>query len=574
MKKLIALMLALLLVVGMFAACDKNGDTPPAGNGTENGSNPTTDNGTTPDGDTASALDIRVCIASEPQTIDPQLNTSVDGAVMAHHSFEGLFKWADDGDGNAILVPGQIEENFTETANPDGSITYTFKIRDDAKWSDGQAVVAGDFEYALRRLCDPATVADYSYLVDGIIVGATEVLLGNAAPETLAVKAVDNSTLEITIATVCPYFTELLAFPALFPVRQDIIEAHGDQWTFEPATYVTNGPYKMTEWVHNGYIKMVKNEFHYDYANLGPNSIRFDLMDDENAMLTAFRSGELDFIENMPIDEIPALIAAGDLHIVPYIGTYYVSFQVQKAPFNDPRVREALTLAIDRTYITDSVTRAGQVPADGFVPSGINDADVMGPDFRANGGGWFSIDPADYEANCERARQLLAEAGFPNGEGFPTVEYLYNTNADHAAVAQAIQADWAEVLGINVNLNNQDWNVFLQTRKDGDYQIARNGWIADFNDPISFLDMWITGGGNNDAQYANPDYDELIFAAKTESDPFKRMAIQHQAEKIIADEFLLSPIYFYTQKYMLNPAIEGMFYTPLGYFVFSYTHTN
>ena len=571
MKKFLSLMLALVLIVGIVAGC---GTKMPASTTTGgDAATPDANGGDAATPDVAGPLNIRVCIASEPQTIDPQLNTSVDGAVMAHHTFEGLFKWADDGDGDAILVPGQIEDDFTETENADGSITYTFTIRGDAKWSDGQAVVAGDFEYGLKRLCDPATAADYSYLVDGIIVGATEVLGGEADPDTLAVKALDDSTLEITIATICPYFTELLAFPALFPVRQDIIETHGDQWTFEPATYISNGPYKMAEWVHNGYINYVKNDQYYDYANLGPESIRFDLMDDANAMLTAFRNGELDFIENMPIDEIPALIDSGDLHIVPYIGTYYVSFQVQKAPFDDPRVREALTLAIDRTYITESVTRAGQVPADGFVPSGINDADVMGPDFRANGGGWFSIDPADYEANCERARQLLAEAGFPGGAGFPTVEYLYNTNADHAAVAQAIQADWARELGVNVTLNNQDWNVFLQTRKDGDYQIARNGWIADFNDPISFLDMWVTGGGNNDAQYANPDYDALIFAAKTESDPAVRMDIQHQAEKIIADEFLLSPIYFYTNKYMLNPAIEGMFYTPLGYFMFNYTYT-
>ena len=564
MKKYVALLLALVLVVGVFAGCKETPADP----------TPTPDNSgnpTAPPVEGADPLNIRICVGSEPQTIDPQLNTSVDGAIYIHHIFEGLFTLADDGEGTAIIVPGQIKDGYTETKNADGTITYTFTLRDDAVWSDGQPVTAYDFEYSLRRLCDPETAADYSYIVDGIIVGATEVLAGEAPADTLAVNAIDDATLEITIVTECAYFTELLAFPALFPVRQDIIEAHGDMWTFEPETYVSNGPYKMTEWVHNAYIKLEKNEQYYGYENLGPESIRFDLMDDANAMLTAFRNGELDFIEMFPIDEIPGLIESGEMVIVPYIGTYYVSFQVEKAPFDDPRVREALTLAIDRNFITNDVTRAGQIPADGFVPSGIADANPSGDDFRTQGGGWYSIDPADYEANCERARELLADAGFPGGAGFPTVEYLYNTNADHQAVAQAIQADWLRELGINVTINNQDWNVFLQTRKDGDYQIARNGWIADFNDPISFIDMFITGGGNNDAQYANPDYDALVAASRAEGDPVKRMAILHEAEKIIADEFILSPIYFYTNKYMLTPGIEGMYYTPLGYFKFDQT---
>ena len=570
MKKLIALMLALVLVVGLVAGCTSKDTAGTTTTPTPDNSGTTTDGETTNTEDAATPLNIRVNVASEPDSIDPQLNTSVDGAIYAQHFFEGLYKWDNDGNGDAILVPGQISGQ-TEVTNDDGSITITFTLRDDIKWSDGQDVTAGDFEYTLRRLVNPETAADYSYMIDGIIVGATEILAGEAAVETLAVNAIDDKTLEITLTTMCPYFTELLAFPALFPVRQDIIEAHGDQWTFDPATYLTNGPYKMSEWVHNSYINLVKNEYYYDLEKLGPESIRFVLMDDANAMLTGFRNNELDFIEVFPIDEIPSLIASGEMVIVPYIGTYYVSFQVEKAPFDNPLVREALTLAIDRNYITEQVTRAGQIPAQGFVPSGINDADPSAPDFRTASGDWYSIDPAEYEANCERARELLAEAGYPGGVGFPAAEYLYNTNADHAAVGQAIQADWARELGINVTLNNQDWNVFLQTRKQGDYQIARNGWIADYNDPISFLDMFVTGGGNNDAQYSNADYDALIAAAKTEGDPVKRMSILKEAEAIIAEDFILSPIYFYTQKYMLNPEIDGMYYTPLGYFMFDQT---
>ncbi len=562
MKRTLALLVALTLAVGLLAACGGGG----GGGGFE----------------------MKVNLASEPQTIDPALNSSVDGAVMAHHFFEGLYKWADsgtdapDGTGMAELVLGQAE-SVVETTNADGTITYTFTLRDDIKWSDGQPVVAGDFEYGLKRLVDPATAADYAYILDGIIVGATEIMspddpaaeeltFDNApSPDTLAVTAVDDKTLEITITGPCPYFVELLAFPPLFPVRKDIIEANGDQWTFDPATYIGNGPYKMTEWEHNSYILSEKNDQHYDYANLGPDRIRYVLMDDAQAMLTGFESGELDFIENMPVDEIPALLDSGKLHVVDYIGTYYVSFQVQKAPFDDARVREAFTLAINRQHIVENITRTGQVPAAGFVPAGIYDAaGATGDDFRTTGGDWYDASAGAYEANCERARQLMADAGYPNGEGFPVVEYLYNTDDNHRAIGEALQADWQNVLGVTVTLANQDWGVFLETRKNGEYQIARNGWIADFNDPISFIDMWVTGSGNNDAQYSNPAFDALVAKSREPSTAEERMATLHEAEALMRDDFMLGPIYYYTNKYMLTDGIDGMFYTPLGYFLFSY----
>jgi oligopeptide transport system substrate-binding protein len=559
-KKILALLLCLVLAMSLFAACKGNGDDPassPTGDGT------VTENG----------LNLRLNVASEPMTIDPQLNSSVDGAIYAHHLFEGLMRWADDGEGNAVLTEGQAESYDTVT-NADGSVTYTFHMRDGIKWSDGKPVTAGDFVYSLRRLVTPETAADYNYIVDGIIVGATEALAGTAAPETIAVSAPDDSTLVITIVTVCPYFTELLAFPPLFPVRQDVIEANGDQWTFDPATYISNGPYTLTTWEHNSYILMEKNVNYYDYEKLGPATLRWELMDDANAMLTGFRSGELDFIEDMPVNEIPALLSSGDLHVVDYIGTYYVSFQVQNAPFDNPLVREAFTLAIDRQYIVDEITQTGQLPASGYVPSGIGDANANGEDFRTNGGDWYSVDPAEYQANCERARELLAEAGYPGGVGFPVVEYLYNTSANHEAIAQALQEDWTRELGVTVTIANQDWGVFLETRKNGEYQIARNGWIADFNDPISFIDMWVTGGGNNDAQYNNPAFDALVAASRTETDPAKRMQLLHDAEKLMQDDFMLGPIYFYTQKYMLNPTVEGLYYTPLGYFLFDRCYSN
>lgn len=591
MKKTLSLLLSLVFVVSLLAGCGNPGTAPAT---PTPDANPETSGTPAPEGTPAPSaggpFEITLNIASEPQSIDPALNSAVDGAIMLGHMFEGLMKWKDSGvetpgsDGtctNAELTEGQAE-SYEKVVNDDGTVTYTFKIRSDARWSDGKPVTAGDFVYSWQRLVTPETAADYNYMIDSV-VNANEIMAGDMDPTELAVSAPDDSTFVVTLTSDLPYFLEVCAFPATFPVRQDVTTKEdgtpNDQWTFDVATYLCNGPYKLTAWNHNSEIVMEPNEQYYDAANLGPDKITFKLMDDQNAMLSGFNSGELDFIEDVPQAELPSLIASGDLKIVDYIGTYYVCYQTQKAPFDDPRVRQAFTLAVNRTFIVDKVTQAGQVPANGFVPAGVYDAaGSTGDDFRTVGGAYYSIEgDADYsyEANCEKARELLAEAGYPNGENFPVVEYLYNTSDAHKAVAEALQNMWETELGVKVTLNNQEWAVFLQTRKDGNYSIARNGWIADYNDPMSFLDMWLTGGGNNDAQYANADYDAKIQEAKNTTDPAARMQLMHEAENIImGQDWALNPLYFYTQKYMLSDRVGGMFYTPLGYFFFSYAHPN
>ena len=591
MKKTLSLLLSLVFVVSLLAGCGNPGTTTAT---PTPDANPETSGTPAPEGTPAPSaggpFEITLNIASEPQSIDPALNSAVDGAIMLGHMFEGLMKWKDSGvetpgtDGtctNAELTEGQAE-SYEKVVNDDGTVTYTFKIRSDARWSDGKPVTAGDFVYSWQRLVTPETAADYNYMIDSV-VNANEIMAGDMDPTELAVSAPDDSTFVVTLTSDLPYFLEVCAFPATFPVRQDVTTKEdgtpNDQWTFDVATYLCNGPYKLTAWNHNSEIVMEPNEQYYDAANLGPDKITFKLMDDQNAMLSGFNSGELDFIEDVPQAELPSLIASGDLKIVDYIGTYYVCYQTQKAPFDDPRVRQAFTLAVNRTFIVDKVTQAGQVPANGFVPAGVYDAaGSTGDDFRTVGGAYYSIEgDADYsyEANCEKARELLADAGYPNGEGFPVVEYLYNTSDAHKAVAEALQNMWETELGVKVTLNNQEWAVFLQTRKDGNYSIARNGWIADYNDPMSFLDMWLTGGGNNDAQYANADYDAKIQEAKNTTDPAARMQLMHEAENIImGQDWALNPLYFYTQKYMLSDRVGGMFYTPLGYFFFSYAHPN
>ena len=591
MKKIVSLALVSAMALSLLAGCG-------GGTTTETTAPPQSVESQAPEATPApeGPFNLNVNVASEPQTIDPALNSAVDGAIMTGHMFEGLYRWADSGEvvdgvqdcNLAELVPGQAE-SYEKVVNDDGTVTYTFKLRDGIKWSDGKPVTAGDFVYSWQRLATPETAADYCYMID-MVKGYAEINGGipetdadgkvvldedgnpvikeYADPTTLGVEAPDDKTFVVTLTYDCPYFLEICAFPAAFPVREDVVSADPDGWTHNVETYLSNGAYTLTQWDHNSQIIMAKNENYYDYDKLGPDTITFKLMDDNNAMLTGFNSGELDFIEDMPVDEIPSLLSSGDLRIVPYIGTYYVCYNVEKAPFDDPKVRQAFTLAIDAQYIVENVTQTGQVPASGFVPSGVAGADG---DFRTEGGDYWTpaTDDAQYEKNCEQARQLLAEAGYPNGEGFPTVTYLYNTSDNHKKIGEALQQQWQTALGVEVKLENQEWAAFLETRKNGNYQIARNGWIADYNDPISFLDMWLTGGGNNDAQYSNPDYDAAINEAKSTADPEARMAAMHKAEDIImGQDWALGPIYFYTQKYMLNSDVKGMYYTPLGYFFF------
>ena len=566
-RKLVSLALSGALVFGVLAGC---------GNGNEGSTNSTApQNSETANNESSGAFEISMSIASEPQTIDPALNSAVDGAIMINHMFEGLMRWEDSGtetvgsDGtcnDAKLGYGQAE-SYDKVVNEDGTVTYTFHLRDGIKWSDGKDVTAQDFVYSWQRLVTPATAADYSYMIDSV-VNANAIMNGEMEPSELGVSAPDDKTFVVTITSDLPYFTEICAFPATFPVRQDVVS--NPEWTYTPETYISNGAYKMTVRETNSQIVMEPNEYYYNADKLGPQKITFKLMDDNNAQLNGFNTGELDFIETVPVDEVAGLLASGEMKVVDYLGTYYVCYQTQKAPFDDWRVRKAFTLAVDRNYIVTEITQTGQVEAGAYVPAGVCDAaGVEGDDFRTVGGDYYDPTTDAYEANCEEARALLAEAGYPNGEGFPVVEYLYNTDDNHKAVAEALQNMWQTELGVTVTLTNQEWGTFLQTRKDGDYSIARNGWIADYNDPMTFLDMWLTGGGNNDAQYSNPDYDAKIQEAKATSDVATRMQLMHEAEDILLEQdWVVNPLYFYTQSYMLADGIEGMYYCPLGYFFF------
>lgn len=503
---------------------------------------------------TSGTKELVVNVGPEPATIDPALNSAVDGATLLIHAFEGLMSL----DENGVPVKAQAESYEVS----DDGLTYTFTLRDGLKWSDGEPVTAEDYVYSWKRAVDPETAADYAYMFE--VIEGYDSEEGN---HDLNVQAPDDKTVVVKLKAAAPYFLELCAFPTFFPVRKDIVEADPDGWATKPDTYIGNGPYVMDEWVHDSHIVLKKNSNYWNKEKIGPESIKFLLMDDDGAILAAFENGEILLADSLPNDEIEAWKDKEEFFIQGQLGTYYISFNVQKPPLDDPKVRRALMLAIDRVYICEQIGQAGQQPAGAFVATGLSDADPT-KEFREVGGDYY--DPYDYEGNLEEAKRLLAEAGYPNGEGLPTMEYLYNESTGHQLIGEAIQSMWKEI-GVNIELASQEWNTFLDTRKNGEYQIARNGWLGDYNDPISFLDMWVTGSGNNDAQWSNAEYDALISQVKASSDREERMKLMHQAEDIIFEEAMLAPIYYYVDIYLKSPKLEGFYSSPLGYKYFMYS---
>lgn len=534
--------IALALLVSMFA-------TVLAGCGGDN-----KEEATKPSAD--GAFELSVNCGPEPGTIDPSLNTTVDGATLINHAFEGLMKI--DSEGKVVEA-----QAASYTVSEDG-LVYTFTIRDDAKWSDGEAVTAKDFVFAWQRAVDPATASEYNYMTE-MVVNASEIMSGDKAPSELGVKAVDDKTFEVTIVNPTSYFLEICAFPTTYPLREDLVSANPDTWSTDPATYVGNGPYVLTEWEHQSKMVYEKSENYYDLAKLGPDKINFVLMEDQNTILSAFKNGEILFADDLPSEEIAAMTDNG-LYTEGQLGTYFLCLNTEKEELSDAKVRQALALAIDRNFICESVTGGGQVPADTFVGMGLSDADVS-KEFRDVAEKWYDVE--DYEGNVEKAKALLEEAGYPNGEGLPTIELMCNPG--HESVMEAIQNMWSENLGLNVTISSQDWNVFVETRQSGEYQIARHGWLADYNDPISFLDMWVTDGGNNDANWSNAEYDALIKTVKSSSDQEERYAAMHDAEAILAAEMPIIPIYYYTDLYLKSDSLEGFYASPLGFKYFMYT---
>ena len=567
-RRNLALLVTLALSVSLFAGCA-------ADNTSSVGDTDTTEAvGTTSEDTTegAAAEDIvvdadalNVCVGPNPDTIDPALNSAVDGATMIIHAFEGLYRL----DKNGTPEPGSAESVDIS----DDGLQYTFHLREGLKWSDGSPLTAEDFVYSWRRAINPDTGADYEYMFESIAgyaeaIGDEEDEDHEFDPDAFQVSAPDDFTLEVTLISRTPYFLELTAFPVYMPVQEATVEANGDAWATKAETYVGNGPYKITEFVLSSHITMEKNYDYWEVEKVGPEKIVFHLIEDTVAQYNAFQSGELSLINDVPPDEIESLRSNPAFHMPAQMGTYYVSFNNQVAPFDNELVRKAFSLAIDRTYIANVLAK-GYIPAGAWVPPGLTDADPT-KEFRDVGGNY--LDPSDsaYAANLEEAKAALAEAGYPDGEGLPVIEYIFNNTALHQSVAEALQDMWGQ-LGAKVEIEVNEWATFLNLRKNGEYMVARDGWLNDYNDPIGVLDLFITGGGNNNSQYKNPEYDALINTIKNTADNTERMKLLHEAEDILMDNWVFAPIMYYANPFMLDPALSDSVWTsPLGYYYFMY----
>lgn len=630
-KKIMSLLLCGITAVSM-TACGDSGQNPDAAASsaasTSNAVSSASGAEEAPAADTTAAAStdgLNVCLASEPATLDPALNSAVDGATMIAHLFSGLAKWQQADDGQLEIVADEATELPEGVVNDDGTVTYTYTLRDGLKWSDGQDVKASDYVFAWNRAAAPATASDYGYMFE-VVDGYDDVWdvddEGNQKnPDAkLNVEAPDDKTLVVTIKNEIPYWNELLAFPTYMPVREDIVS--DESWATDPSTYVGNGPYVISSWEHNSLITLTKNDNYVDADKITMPSINFYLSDDSNNMLTNFQNGDWQFIDDVPTNEIANLKTQypDAFKVEGQLGTYYICWNVNEdllpegsgltgveAEKAREEIRNALALLLDRNYICDSIAQGGQVPASSFVAMGLTDAD--GSQFYENAGssddyaGYYNVAADALQSNYDSAIETLkkyyewddASSKFTN---VPTLTYLYNTSDSHKAIAEYVQSAFAGI-GITMNLENQEWATFLETRKNGDFSVARNGWLGDYNDPISFLDMWTTDSGNNDVQLGRGDnasmaaysldltdlgydtkvengtwadtYDVLIQDIKTCTDKDTRYALMHKAEDLLMSTGTICPLYYYTDLYMIDPSVKGFFSSPLGYKYFMYT---
>ena len=623
MKKILALVLALAMVLSLAACSSTPAESAAPTDAPAESAEAPAESADAP-ADNAEPSVINVCLASEPDTIDPALNSAVDGATLTAHLFSGLAKWAQDENGNLEIVADAATELPEGVTNEDGTVTYTYTLRDGMTWSDGQPVTAGDFAFAWKRAASPALAADYGYMfevVDGYAdVWATDDAGNYVNPDAeLNVVALDDKTLQVTLSNAVAYWNELLAFPAYFPVREDVVA--NEAWATDPSTYVCNGPYTMAAWDHNSVISLQKNPNYYDADAITMDTINFYLSDDANNMLSNFENRSWQLIDDVPTNEIASLKEEypDEFVVAGQIGTYYVCWNINEeilpasstltgsdAEKAKEEIRNAIGLLLDRNYIVEEIGQAGQVPASSFVAMGMTDAD--GSQFYQNAGhndafdGYYDVSKDSFESNFNTAVEILKkyytfDEATQQFTDFPTLTYLYNTGESHKAIGEYLQSALAAV-GITMNLENQEWATFLNTRKNGDYSIARNGWLADYNDPICFLDMWTTASGNNDVQFgkgANADvaiynldltpygydvnvtngtwaqtYDVLISSIKSCTDSANRYAMMHIAEDMLMQTGCIVPLYFYTDIYMLDSNVHGFYSNPLGYKYFMY----
>lgn len=541
-KKICSVILAAALGISVLTGC-----------GSSNNS------GTTGTSSSAGAQEITFNLGTDIKTLDPALNQAVDSGILIANLFEGLYKL----DENQKAIPGIAESCDVS----DDGIVYTFHLRKDAKWTNGNPVTAGDFEYAWKRVMNPDTAAEYAYQME-YIKGAAEYTAGTGSVDEVGVKALDDNTLEVTLTSPCAYFLELTSFPCYFPVEQKTVEGN-EQWANSTESYISNGPFKLADYKIKDQIILEKNENYYGKDSVKLDKVNVKFVADETSAWASYTTGQFDMVYVVPQSEIQKAVEDGTAQIYPFLSNLYLSINMTDSvqgidpeaakALSDPKVRKAMNLAIDRDSLVENVKKGGQIAANGFVPTGITGPD--GEDFAAK-----EYFPS--KGNVEEAKKLLSEAGYPDGQGFPSVVLLYNPEKGNGPVMQAIQDMWKTNLGIDVQLQSQEWKVFIATRNDKNYEVARDGWGADYVDPMTFLDIFQSTSGQNNTGYNNPEYDKVIAEARAEQDASKRFELLRQAEDMLMEDMPVIPLYYDTVPMGVKSYVKGLNVSPLGYIYF------
>lgn len=563
MKKKLSLILAMTMVCGtVLAGCGgSGGETQQTiAEATTEATQAASAEETPAEGETAGAKEMTFVLSNEPDGIDPGVTNNSFAAVFLANCFEGLVT----NDSTGSVVPGAAE---SWDISDDGTV-YTFHLRDGLKWSDGSPLTADDFVYAIQRVLTPETAGQYVDIVTAYVKNGAEFYAGDAKAEDLGIQALDEKTVEITLKQATSYFIDVLSMWVYDPVQKATIEANGDKWTASPETYVCNGPFKITEMNMGESMVLEKNENYWDAANTTMDKITLRYILDTSTALTAYESGEVDGIRSIPASDFARLKAENaGIQSVPNFGTVYYVVNCEKEPYNDPLVRKALNLAIDRESLINNVVQIDAQPAFNFISPGYS---VDGKDITEGRSDRGISSTADVEA----AQAALAEAGYPNGEGFPTLQLSFYSDDVVKKVAEAVAEMLQTNLNIKVEVSSSDWAIFYEDVQNGNYEVAAMGWSADYMHPMSFFPLLVTDDVNNNSNYSNPEYDALVQQIMSETDPAKAVELINQAEDLVMEEYPFINLYYKANNFLMKDYVSGYYMTASGNLYFKNASVN
>ncbi|MDX2177028.1 MAG: peptide ABC transporter substrate-binding protein [Candidatus Sumerlaeia bacterium] len=495
---------------------------------------------------------LRVNVGTPPETIDTAVMTGIPESRIANFLQEGLVSVdAESKPLAAAAVEWEHNDAFTE---------WTFRLRPGMKWHNGDPVTAHDFVFGVRRILDPRTQGKYADMVTRFLKGGADYYKNREKTWDTpfeGVEATDDLTVVYRLNFPAPFFPTVVSHTSFFPQNRKVVEAGGRAWANDVKTYVGNGPFRLVEHRLRDRMVLAKADTYWDKDAIWMNEVVIRMIEDENTELAAFERRELDVTNTVPLTEVPRLKQTPEWFVGPYLGTYYVAFNTTKAPFDNRDVRMAFSAAIQRDVIVERITRRGEQPGSGIVPAGVYMPD--GTNYRERAG---RMTP---EFSVEKARELLKKAGFgPGGKPFPAATYTYNTLEEHKIIGEQLQSMWRTALGVPLRLENVEWKEKLRRGREQDFQLMRNAWIADYVDPMSFLEIFLSDDGNNDGKYNNPKFDETVHAAARETDPEKRYQLLIEAERILMDDAAVAPIYHYVSPRLIQADVKGIVQAGVG----------